>query len=119
MSDRITIKGIEGYGFHGVFDYEKCDGQTFYVDLEVSLDLRKASESDNLDDTVNYALFTLIARQAIEGEPFNLIEKLAGTIADQIIAAAPQVERIEVTVHKPKAPVDEKVTDISVTIVRP
>jgi dihydroneopterin aldolase len=119
MSDKISIKGIQGYGFHGVFDYEKCDGQNFFVDIEVELDLRKASESDQLEDTVNYALFTLVAKQAIEGEPVNLIERLAGIIAERILDLAPQIKRIAVTVHKPMAPVDEKVSDISVTIHRP
>jgi dihydroneopterin aldolase len=117
--DKISIKGIEGYGFHGVFDYEKRDGQNFYVDLDIEIDLNRASKSDNLEDTVNYALFTIIAREVIEGEPVDLIERVAGMIADKILEVSPKIERVAVTVHKPKAPVDEKVDDISVTILRP
>jgi dihydroneopterin aldolase len=117
--DKISIKGIEGFGFHGVFDFEKRDGQNFYVDLDIDINLNLASKSDKLEDTVNYALFTTIARQVIEGEPVNLIEKVAGMIADQILEVSPKIERVAVTVHKPKAPVDEKVDDISVTILRP
>jgi dihydroneopterin aldolase len=118
MSDLISIKGIKGYGFHGVFDFEKCDGQDFYVDLEIEIDLSAASKSDKLADTVDYSLFTLIALQHITGAPVNLIEHLAGNIADSIKSASDKVISIAVTVHKPEAPVQEEVTDISVTIRR-
>jgi dihydroneopterin aldolase len=118
MNDRITIKGIEGFGFHGVFDFEKREGQKFYVDLEIELDLTTPSVTDALADTIDYSIFTTIAREEIEGEAVNLIERLAGKIADRIKAQAPSIISIAVTVHKPQAPVSETVTDIAVTIRR-
>jgi dihydroneopterin aldolase len=118
MSDFITIKGITAIGYHGVFDFEKRDGQEFSVDLEISLDLSAASKSDQLEDSIDYSLFTTIAREAIEGEPFDLIERLAGFIADRIKGEFPSINSVAVTVHKPHAPVKEKVTDIAVTITR-
>jgi dihydroneopterin aldolase len=118
MSDLITIKGIEGFGYHGVFDFEKRDGQQFIVDLEIEIDLQKASTSDELGDTVDYSLFTRIAQEEIEGKSLNLIEALAGAIADRIKAQSSKVIAVRVTVHKPKAPVSESVADIAVTIRR-
>ncbi len=118
MSDVISIKGIEGFGFHGVFDFEKRDGQQFTVDLEIEIDLHAASLSDALSDTVDYSLFTTIALEEIEGKSLDLIERLAGKIADRIKEVSPKVISVAVTVHKPKAPVSEKVADISVTIRR-
>lgn len=118
MSDLISLKGITAKGYHGVFDFEKRDGQEFSVDLEISLDLTTASHSDNLEDSIDYGIFTTIAREAIEGEPFDLIERLAGFIADRIKDEFPKVESVSVTVHKPFAPVKEKVADIAVTITR-
>lgn len=118
MSDVISIKGIKGFGYHGVFDFEKRDGQDFYVDLEISVDLQSASKSDKLEDSIDYSLLTAIARDAIEGTPFDLIERLAGYISDRIKSDFPAVKSIAVTVHKPSAPVKESVTDISVTITR-
>ena len=118
MSDRINITGITAVGYHGVFDFEKRDGQEFSVDLEISLDLTAASKSDLLEDSIDYSLFTTIARESIEGTPFDLIERLAGAIADRIKDDFPTVKKVAVTVHKPHAPVKERVTDISVTIVR-
>jgi dihydroneopterin aldolase len=118
MSDKISIKGIKGYGYHGVFDFEKRDGQDFFVDLEIDINLQGASKSDLLTDSVDYSLLTAIAKEAIEKLQFDLIERLAGFIADTIKENFPRVEKIEVTVHKPSAPVQESVTDIAVTIVR-
>ena len=118
MSDLISIKGIKGFGFHGVFDFEKRDGQNFSVDIEVEIDLTKASKSDQLKDTVDYGIFTSIALSHITGVPVNLIEHLAGNIAEQIKATSPPIIWVSVTVHKPQAPVSEEVSDIAVTIRR-
>lgn len=119
MSDLITIKGIKSFGYHGVYEFERRDGQDFYVDIEVALNLQEASKSDNLDDSIDYGLLTTIAREEIEGEPVNLIERLAGKIADRIILQFPQSRSVSVTVHKPSAPVSEDFADIAVTVVRP
>ncbi len=118
MNDKISIKGIKGFGFHGVFDFEKRDGQDFYVDIEIEADLTAASLSDNLADSIDYSLLTAIAKEAVEKLQFDLIERLAGFIADTIKENFPSINSIAVTVHKPSAPVQESVTDIAVTIVR-
>jgi dihydroneopterin aldolase len=119
MSDKISIKGIKGFGYHGVFDFEKRDGQDFFVDLDIDIDLTAASNSDLLTDSVDYSLLTAIAKEAIEKLQFDLIERLAGFIADTIRENFPAINSIAVTVHKPSAPVSESVTDIAVTIIRP
>jgi dihydroneopterin aldolase len=118
MNDKISIKGIKGFGFHGVFDFEKRDGQDFFVDLEIEADLTAASLSDNLADSIDYSLLTAIAKEAVEKLQFDLIERLAGFIADTIKENFPSINSIAVTVHKPSAPVQESVTDIAVTITR-
>lgn len=119
MSDLISIKGIKGFGYHGIFDFERRDGQEFFVDLEVVINLKNASKSDDLKDSIDYGLLTAIAREEIEGEPVNLIERLAGKIAERVLNQFPDVLSLTVTVHKPSAPVSEAVTDIAVTITRP
>lgn len=119
MSDLISIKGIKAFGYHGIFDFERRDGQDFFVDIELSIDLQSASKSDDLQDSIDYGLLSAIAHQEIEGEPVNLIERLAGKIADRILGEFPQATSLAITVHKPLAPVKEEVTDISVTIRRP
>lgn len=118
MNDFITVKGIKGFGFHGVFPEETRDGQDFFVDLELHLDLSKPSRSDKLEETIDYGSLTDLVVEEITGEPFQLIERLAGSIADRIRELHPQITRIAVTVHKPHAPVSAQVADISVTISR-
>lgn len=118
MSDVISIKGIHGFGYHGVFDHEAKNGQDFYVDLEITLDLLKASTSDDLKDTVDYGALTELVVEEITGTRVQLIEKLAGRIADRIKASHQMIQRVSVTVRKPKAPVSAEVADIAVTILR-
>jgi len=118
MSDLISIKGIHGFGYHGVFEHEAKNGQDFYVDLEIEVDLAKASLSDDLQETIDYGALADLVVEEITGQRVQLIERLAGRIADRIKGAHREILRISVTVHKPKAPVAAQVTDIAVTITR-
>ena len=118
MSDQINVTGIRAFGFHGVLPHEAVDGQEFIVDLKVDLDLREASISDDLNETINYADLAQIVHNNIVGERVQLIERLAGRIADEVIATYTQIRSIQVTVHKPHAPVNVDFDDIAVTITR-
>jgi len=118
MPDLIEIKGIKSFGYHGVFESEKIAGQDFYVDVLLELDLTRASVTDDVADTVNYAEVTDLVVEEITGEPVSLIEKLAGRIAERIKSSYLQVSSVSITVHKPQAPVNAQVSDISVTITR-
>jgi len=118
MADLIEIKGIKSFGYHGVFESENITGQDFYVDVVLELDLTRASVSDDVSDTVNYAEITDLVVEEITGERVALIEKLAGRIAERIRSSYLQISSVSVTVHKPQAPVNAQVQDISVTIKR-
>jgi dihydroneopterin aldolase len=118
MADLIEIKGIKSFGYHGVLESEKVTGQDFYVDVVLEVDLSRASVSDDVADTINYAEVTDLVVREITGDPVSLIEKLAGNIADRIKATYPQAATVSVTVHKPQAPVNAQIKDISVTINR-
>ncbi len=118
MSDQIRVSGIKAFGYHGVLPHEATDGQEFTVDLLVTLDLRAASFSDDLQDTINYADLAQIAHDNIVGDRVQLIERLAGRIADEISSTYPQITSVSVTVHKPHAPVAVDFENISVTITK-
>ena len=118
MSDLITLKGIQGFGYHGVFEDEAKNGQNFFVDLEIYLDLSRASVSDELSETIDYGSLADLVVEEITGERVQLIERLAGRIADRIKDNFPQISHIAVSVHKPDAPISAQTTDISVTITR-
>lgn len=116
MSDQIILTGIHGFGYHGLFEAERLNGQDFYVDLTLQLDLTLAAQSDSINDTVNYAEITELTHHEITTNPVNLIEKLAYRIAERILKSHSKIDSVTVTVHKPHAPVGIKVQDISVVV---
>jgi len=102
--DRIILAGIECYGYHGAKDAERELGQRFLVDFTLSLDLRRASLSDDLSDTVDYGEVGRIVRGIVEGEPCRLIETVAERIASALLDTYP-IEGVVVRVSKPGAPI--------------
>ncbi len=115
--DRIALSGVSARGFHGVFEFERREGQTFVVDVVLGVDTRRAAQTDDLADTVDYGSVGSDVVAAIEGEPLDLIEGLAQRIAEACLARD-GVEAVEVTVHKPQAPVGVPFGDVAVTISR-
>jgi len=114
MTDLITLKGLRGFGYHGVLDHERRDGQEFIVDVEVTTDFSVAAKTDDLTATINYALIADLVFAEITGPAFNLIEALADSIAQRILKMA-SVIAVEVTVHKPYAPIEVQFDDVAVT----
>lgn len=117
VADRITLSGLRVFGYHGVYDDEKRDGQDFVVDLRLDLDTRPAAASDDVADTVHYGELAASVAAVVAGDPVDLLETLAQRIADVALADA-RVARVEVTVHKPQAPIALQFDDVSVTIAR-
>ena len=117
-TDRIVITGIRGTGHHGVFDHERRDGQEFAVDLTLHLAPSKAAHSDDLNDTVDYGTVSQAVYDRIIGEPVALIERLAELIADDVLAIN-GVTCVEVTVHKPQAPIPVPFDNVELRIIRP
>ena len=116
-TDRLAVLGIEAVGHHGVFDFERSNGQVFKVDLALGLDTRPAAHSDDLQDTVDYGSLVASVKTAIENDPVDLIETLAERIA-RVCLADGRVEWAEVTVHKPDAPIEATFSDVALTIHR-
>ena len=115
--DRLAVRGITVTGHHGVFDFERREGQRFVVDLVLGLDTRPAAAGDELDHTVDYGAVVSRVVQAVENDPVDLIETLAQRIAD-VCLTDPRVEWAEVTVHKPEAPIEAMFEDVTLTITR-
>lgn len=115
--DRVAVLGIAARGFHGVFDHEKRDGQTFSVDVVLGVDTRAAAASDDLAGTVDYGAVAAAVVAEIEGPSLDLVETLAQRVADACLSFD-GVLAVEVSVHKPEAPVGVPFTDVVVTIVR-
>lgn len=117
MTDELAISGIACRGHHGVFDFERRDGQPFLVDLVLGVDTASAAASDDLRDTVDYGSLVTSVKAAVETDPVDLIETLAQRIAD-ICLLDDRVQWTRVTVHKPDAPIDATFSDVALTITR-
>lgn len=117
MADRIELRGLTVRGRHGVFDHERAEGQDFVVDITVWIDLVDAAASDDLADTYDYGLLASRAAAIIAGPPRNLIETVAGEIAEDVMKDH-RVHAVEVTVHKPQAPIPQKFGDVAVVARR-
>lgn len=116
--DRIELRGLRVFGRHGVFDHEKADGQEFVVDLVVHADLAAAAASDDLADTLDYGALAQRAADVVGGPSRDLIESVAGAVADAVLAADGRVREVEVTLHKPSAPIPLAVDDVAVVLRR-
>jgi 7,8-dihydroneopterin aldolase/epimerase/oxygenase len=115
--DRLSLRGLRARGRHGVHDFERREGQEFIVDAVLGIDTRQAAAGDNLADTVDYGGLASRLSAVVTGEPVRLIETLAHRLA-QVCLAEPGVMEVEITVHKPNAPLPFAFEDVSVTIVR-
>lgn len=116
-TDELAVTGIECFAHHGVFDFEKREGQIFLVDLVLGVDTRAAAASDDLEDTVNYGSLALDVKAAVERDPVDLIETVVQRIADVCLTDR-RVEWARVTLHKPDAPIDATYSDVALTITR-
>jgi len=115
--DEITVTGLRAFGRHGVFEFEREQGQEFVVDVTMSVSTRRAAATDDVADTIHYGEVAERVAAIIGGEPVNLVETLAERIADDLLTDE-HVALAVVTVHKPSAPIAVPFTDVSVTIRR-
>ena len=116
--DRIALTGLRVRGFHGVLPAEREQGQDFVVDVVLWLDLTPAAASDDVGDTVHYGELAERLAAVVAGEPVDLIETLAERLA-AVCLSDRRVRQVQVTVHKPSAPIPLDFQDVSVTVVRP
>ena len=118
MADRIQLTGIRVHAGHGVLPHEAEFGQPFIVDITAWLDFADAARDDNLTKTVNYAELAQLAADIVAGTRRALVETVATQIAEAAMAAFDALHAVEVTLHKPHAPVGLVLDDVAVTARR-
>jgi dihydroneopterin aldolase len=117
MADRITLTGLRVRGHHGVYDHERRDGQDFVIDVTVWIDLAGAAATDDVADTVHYGELAGRVAEIVSGTPRNLIETVGAEIAEDVMKDN-RAHAVEVTIHKPNAPIPLDFADVAVTIRR-
>ena len=115
--DRIHLKGIEFYGYHGLIPEEKTLGGWYQVDVEVLRDLKRAGETDKIKDTVDYpAIYKKVVEVGTNGQ-FQLLERLAHRIAEEILKSF-DIDEIVVRVRKPAPPLIGKLDYVEIEVKR-
>lgn len=100
--DRIHLKGLRFFGYHGVYREETTLGQLFILDLVMHVaDLRKAGSTDDLSATVDYSGVYMDVKRIMEGQPRQLLEALAQDVCKTIFATQPLVEKVDLVIKKP------------------
>lgn len=116
--DRIEIRVLEVFAYHGVEEQEKLEGQNFYIDATLYCDVRTPGNSDELDDTINYALACEFIDRFLKENRFDLIEAAAEQTVTALLKRMPKLRKIDFTIHKPSAPIGLPFEDVSVSITR-
>ncbi|RSL29324.1 dihydroneopterin aldolase [Salibacterium salarium] len=116
--DKIYIKGMEFYAYHGVFPEENKLGQRFRVDLTLDVDLSEAAAEDNLEKSVNYAEAHQAVKDVIEGTTYKLVETVAEDIASNVLQQFSIIEEATVKVIKPDPPIAGHYDHVAIEIKR-
>ena len=116
--DKIILNQLHFYGYHGLFPEEKKLGQRFDIDLEFFLDLEIAGKSDDMSDSIHYGEAFEIVKEIVEGEPKNLIEALAESIAAKLLSHFDLLKACRVRVIKPNPPIPGHYESVAVEIYR-
>ncbi|SFN71312.1 dihydroneopterin aldolase [Mycetocola miduiensis] len=115
--DSITLTGLRVRAHHGVYEFERENGQDFLVDVTVGLDLQKASASDDVTQTIHYGELAERITAAVASDPVRLIETVAERVAD-LVLSYPAAQSVRVTIHKPDAPIAVPFDDVAVSVLR-
>jgi len=116
--DKMILKGMRFYGYHGVFAEENKLGQQFVVDVELLIDLDQAAQHDDLDSTISYVDIHALTKSIAEGPPFKLIEALTGHIATRLLEAYTRINEVTVRVMKPHPPFEIHFDGVTVEMRR-
>lgn len=116
--DKILIRDLRIYARHGVFEEEKHLGQPFFLDMTLYLDLAPAASSDDVEYTVNYAQVIALAQRVLQARNYNLLERCAQILADEINRTFPAIRRIDIVLKKPHAAIDADFGYVAVEISR-
>ena len=116
--DKILIRGLRIFAFHGVNPEEKEDGQLFIIDLTASLDLREPCETDRLETTVSYAKIIKTIRRVMQSGKNDLLEFTAQQVINAIFAEYPLVQQVEIRLKTPNAPIRADFNYVAVELIR-
>lgn len=116
--DKILIRDLTLFAYHGVNPEEKENGQHFRLDIDLHVNMNKACRSDDVEDTVSYAKVIKTVRRVFTAGKYDLLEKAAQVTADAVLEEYPEVFRVDIVLKKPEAPIKADFGWVGVAISR-
>lgn len=114
--EQILVQGLQVFGYHGVYEQEKEEGQTFLVNCVMDTSFASAIHSDDVGETVDYGTVCLFIKKYFEGKAYDLLEKVADELATSIMYAFPGIEKIQIQITKPNAPIPMEFKSVGVRV---
>ncbi|MFR6537129.1 MAG: 2-amino-4-hydroxy-6-hydroxymethyldihydropteridine diphosphokinase [Lachnospiraceae bacterium] len=114
--EQILVQGLQVFGYHGVYEQEKEEGQTFLVNCVMDTSFASAIHSDDVGETVDYGTVCLFIKKYFEGKAYDLLEKVADELATSIMYAFPGIEKIQIQITKPNAPIPMEFESVGVRV---
>jgi len=116
--DKIRIKNMQFFAYHGILPSEAVTGQLFEVDLEVKGDWSVAGNSNNIDDAINYENLYEVVKEIVKGKRFNLLEALSEEVCSQILMRYSLTKKVKLSIRKPNVPINGILDYVEVEIER-
>ena len=114
--EQILVQGLQVFGYHGVYEQEKEEGQTFLVNCVMDTSFASAIHSDDVGETVDYGTVCLFIKKYFEEKAYDLLEKVADELATSIMYAFPGIEKIQIQITKPNAPIPMEFESVGVRV---
>ncbi len=114
--EQILVQGLQVFGYHGVYEQEKEEGQTFLVNCVMDTSFASAIHSDDVGETVDYGTACLFIKKYFEEKAYDLLEKVADELATSIMYAFPGIEKIQIQITKPNAPIPMEFESVGVRV---
>lgn len=116
--DKILIRDLKIFAYHGVNPEEKENGQNFVLDIDLSVNMNRACQSDNVEDTVSYAKVIKTVKKVFTQEKYDLLERAAEVTAQEILCEYEGVLAVHIVLKKPEAPINADFGYVGVEITR-
>ena len=116
--DKILIRNLKIFAYHGVMEEEKENGQYFIFDIDAFVDISEPCESDSVEDTVNYALMVEQITKTFTSQKDDLIERAAQRVAQELFVSFDKISELRILLKKPDAPIDADFDWVGVEIHR-
>lgn len=116
--DKILIRNLKIFAYHGVHDYEKADGQNFIFDIDAFVDISEACKSDNVEDTVSYSAIIAETTRIFTADKFDLLERAAQRVADGLFESFDKIQSLRIRLKKPDAPIKADFEYVGIEIFR-